>query len=503
LENPSNKTLVKNINWNFIKVMSVTVLGFVNTIFFARLLPPKEFGLLSIVLVFIGLANIFSTMGVGPAIIQKKVITQEHTRAGFTISLSMAVIVCIIMWSISPIVSNYFHQERLEALLRLVAVQFIFFAISTVSVSLLMRELNYKKIFLIDFSSYLIGSSIISIILAYNGLGVWSIVIGNLCTALISSFLYYIVVKPPLRPIYKKDIFWDLINFGGGVSLNTFLNYIANNIDYLIIGRYLNANSVGLYNRAFQLMRLPLGTISGALSNVLFSSYSRIQEEKQKLTELYFSSISSVNTLTFPLFIGMCISAKYIIYGLYGAEWEGAVKAFQYLCIAGVFKVIFNLAGPIVKATGHVYVEVRKQFIYCLVLIFGCLFGVKYGITGVACVVILASMYLYFAMAKVVLKILNSRWKQFFYAHIPGIVIGSIVYVINNLAVLTLERYISGMYVAKLIIVLFILGITYLLSLVILPKALVGEVPKKVVSKMFRKSYVSSKQILNQKYRSN
>jgi O-antigen/teichoic acid export membrane protein len=252
-----NRT-IKGLSWNFTKVMGQSILQFVVNVVLARLISPQEFGLLGLTVIFTGLATIFSNLGMGSAIIQRKELTPEHTRTAMTVSLILGCIICGVFWILSPLIALFLNRVELVLLLRVISLQFFISGLTNVSLSLLMRSMQFKTIFFIEFISYLIGNGLTSITLALNGFGVWSIVWGNLVYAVISSVLFAYFSKIPKRLLIRKDKFKELIGFGGGVSAISLLNYTANNVDYFVIGKMLSPFKLGIYTQAFQLMRLPL-----------------------------------------------------------------------------------------------------------------------------------------------------------------------------------------------------------------------------------------------------
>jgi teichuronic acid exporter len=479
-----NRT-IKGLSWNFTKVMGQSILQFVVNVVLARLISPQEFGLLGLTVIFTGLATIFSNLGMGSAIIQRKELTPEHTRTAMTVSLILGCIICGVFWILSPLIALFLNRVELVLLLRVISLQFFISGLTNVSLSLLMRSMQFKTIFFIEFISYLIGNGLTSITLALNGFGVWSIVWGNLVYAVISSVLFAYFSKIPKRLLIRKDKFKELIGFGGGVSAISLLNYTANNVDYFVIGKMLSPFKLGIYTQAFQLMRLPLVKIAQTISSVLMASYSEIQSDIARIRNSYLISVNAVSLIAFPLLIGMAVDSEYIMLGIYGDKWAGSIPILRILCIAGLFKVIFNVAGPVVQATGNVYKELIRQFIYAVLLTIGSIIGVRFGIEGVAAAVVIASIWLYASMAQLVLSILNIKWIEFFKAQSAGFLVGSYVFMANILFIRIINITFPFLTpLIKLFLLVFISAITYFLSIIFLPKSVRGELPGQIAKRI-------------------
>lgn len=174
----------------------------------------------------------------------------------------------------------------------------------------------------------------------------------------------------------------------------------------------------------------------------------------------------------------MGICAKYIILGIYGPKWAGATMVLRLLCFAGMLRGIFHLAGSVVHATGKVYFEVRRQFIFLVLLTAGSLLGVKYGIEGVAAAFILGSLWMYLSMAQLVINIIRSNWRTFFYAQLPGLIIGFIVGIADVAFIFLFEHFLpKNMILLKLFLLIGSSALALFLSLTYLPRQSKGEMP--------------------------
>ncbi|WDL88475.1 lipopolysaccharide biosynthesis protein [Priestia aryabhattai] len=482
------KTL-KGMKWNFTSVFAQSLVSLLLLVILARIVPPREFGILTLSTIFVGFAEKFATLGVGPYIVQRKNLTREHIRVCLSLSIISGIVMYISLYILAPYIAGFFNESRLVLILRIASLQFFLLGISNVSRSLLMRELNFKTIFRIEFPAYIIGQGGITIILALLGYGAWSLVLGSLLTVSLTTIFLLVRVKPPLKPLLNKEYIKDISWYGGGVSAIGIINYFANSVDNFLIGRYLNITEVGLYNRSVQLMKLPLSKISGTMSNVLFSSYSGIQNDLKSLEEAYLKSVSIVSFISFPLLTGMAIGGDYIILGLYGEEWKKAVVVFQILCFAGIFKVIFNLAGPIAKATGNVYKEAIRQALYLVIVIISTWIGVHMGAEGVAIAVIISSSCFYLSMAQLSIKILGSSWKKFIGAQIHAFLF-TIVFGVSCVVfkIILNSVFIDISFLFKLIAFLMLCGIAYILLSLFLPIKIKGNIPVIFFSKIKKRS---------------
>ncbi len=475
-ESHKQRTL-RGFNWNFLLVSAQTLLGFGVVVVLARLLPPADFGLLAIAMVFIGFAELVAALGMGPAIIQLKQLQESHLQVATTLSVLMGTTLLVLFWLTADVIAGFFGDLRIADVLRVLSVGLWFSAFAAVSRGLLMRRLDFKSLFKVDVTAYILGYAGVGIVLAVLGYGVWSLVMGTVASLLLSALALLYLSPPRLRPFLARKEVADLIGFGSGFSLNNTINYLAGSLDSMVIGKYLNPSLLGLYNRAYHLIITPLSKIAAALTPVMFPSYAEIQDERARLKRSYLRVVNATALLTFPILAGLAVSAEYVMTGLYGENWGPASGALRILSFAGMLKVIFHLAGPVAQAAGQVFAEMRRQSIYFIILIIGCLALVPYGVEAVAGAVVLGSLWLYLSMAELTNRILDCSWSEFFGAQIPGIVISGVV-VLAQLLVIGVAQWREPLAPPLMLAVLVaVSALAFALGFFHLPERIVGDMP--------------------------
>jgi len=151
--------------------------------------------------------------------------------------------------------------------------------------------------------------------------------------------------------------------------------------------------------------------IAGGIYSVLFPAFAAAQHDKQKLKNAYIRTIKTVSYFVFPVQAVMIIDADYIIKGLYGTQWSGAIPVFRILAFGGILRTTLSYSGAIAQATGFIYKEAFQQLIYFLLLGGGALLAVRFGIEGVAVAVVAALIWMFLAQSSLALKIIGSDWK--------------------------------------------------------------------------------------------
>ena len=403
------------------------VLQFGVGVLLARLLPPADFGLAALAFIVISFAETIVDLGLGPAIVQREDLTERHVRVSFTLSMLVGCAFAAALALGAPLFGVLLRNEALPEILRWEAILFVFAGIAATGRAVIERKLDFRGVFLVDFSSYLLGYAVVAVTMALMGFGVWSLVCGSILQAAVAAGVTLVLARHPMRPLVAWEEFRELSHFGVGVILNTVVTHGAYNGDNLVVGRWLGSHALGLYSRAFQLMQLPLSQVGDITWNVLFSAYSRLQSDPARATRAYLKGIQMNALVVAPIMAGMVVAGPHLVVGLFGPQWAGSALPLQILCAIGLLRSVYGATGALAHALGAVYAEFRRQAMYAVLLIAAALAGTRWGIAGVAAGVAVSVVFMYLAMAQLGVRLTGCRWVQFFRAQLPGVVLGGIV----------------------------------------------------------------------------
>jgi len=480
--------IIGNVNWNFVNTIFQTIITFGVGVLLARILEPEDFGLFGLTIILLGILNLLFTASISRFIVQKENLDKRDIATSLGISIYLSILAYFIVWFISPFVADFFNELLLTELIRIYSISIFFISISSIFKGIMIKKMNFKFIFYSDLIAVVLGYSSVGIVLALNNFGVFSLIYATLTKELFSLLTLYVFSKTGIS--FKIDLskVKQIFIYSGGVGLSNIFGYTANNADYVVIGKYLNPTALGLYTRAFTIMTLPLSKISMTIFDVIFSVFSSVKNDLEQIKNIYLKSIKLIAIISFPILATIMIGSEWIVNGIYGEKWSGAIKVLQILCVAGFFRVITNSSGAVVKATGKVYKEAWRQLVFAVLVIAGALIGYKYGIEGVGIAVVISTLWFYLSMAQLTLKIANITWIEFFKAQIPGLVILSIITALSLITLILLNYLISReMFILKLsLLVITNLMVSFLL-LKTLPAEIIGEEVKNLISLYFNK----------------
>lgn len=397
-----------------------TLLQFIVLIVLSRLLLPSQVGLINIAYIVISFAELFYQFGIGPSIIQRKDLNNNHIRSAFTLTIILGTLLSAVVWLLAPFFATFFKDATgLTDILRGLAFLFAINSTGLVARSLNYRNLNYRIKTIFQVSSYTVGYGVVGIGLAALGFGSWSLVWAALVQAVLINVLFISASRHDMRPMLDIPALSELLNFGAGITLGSVLNRVAANVDNIIVGNRMGATNVGIYGRAFQLVTLPNMIFGNILDAVLFTAMSKVQDEPKTLRAIYRRGASLMALLVMPLSAAFFIFAPETIRVLYGSRWDAVVLPFQVFAGTMVFRTGYRMSDMVSRATGTVYKRAARQAIYALMVMVGAWVGHRWGVVGVAAGVSIASILNFFLMAQLTLQITHMSMLELLKIHIP------------------------------------------------------------------------------------
>lgn len=350
MNNLKQKT-ISGVAWNTVGRISNQILQFILSIILMRLLLPEDYGLITMAMVLIGFASIFSEFGFSSALIQNQNITEEHKSSIFWLNIIIGTLLTLLFFVFADMFANFYNNKQLVKVIQYLSFTFTISAIGIVPDTLLQKEMNYAAINKINISLVLI-SGLISVYLAFSGWGVMSLVIQNLVSQILRIPLLFFASHWRPRFIYKSKSIKELFSYSAYLTGFNVINYGARRSDDLLIGKFMGAESLGIYSRAYNLMLLPITQVISLVSNVMFPALSLIHNDKYRVKRIYLNVIQMLAFITFPLMLGLMAVADNFILGIFGNKWAEVIPIIQILAFVGVLQTLANPTGWIYTSQG-------------------------------------------------------------------------------------------------------------------------------------------------------
>ncbi|MDZ7265872.1 MAG: lipopolysaccharide biosynthesis protein [candidate division KSB1 bacterium] len=410
----------EGILYNAISRLSGTFFQFFASVALARMLAVEDFGVVQIATTIIGFTTKFGEFGFNMGLIQRREeVRPEHVNTLFVMDLSFKLILFGVLMLGLPLLVDYFHEPRLWTVMPAVAVYMVLDTFSNPSITLLKRHLNFKRDAQIDMIDRFL-EIVTSVTFAAFGLGVWSLILSKWIATSTTAVLSARAAgwRPSLQFDFKASK--ELFHFGGWVFVRNLCREMADNVDYFFIGRHLNAQQLGYYAKAFDLMRLPQKRISQAFNSVLFSTFSRVQDQPEKVKAGLEKVLLTVSLASYPLLIGMMMVAPEFVRLVYGEKWLPMVLPLQIMCLAGILRSIDPFLNSVITATGYVKHTAYRRFIELGLLTVAVYIGVQYGIVGVSIAVVVVAFLVMFLMVSLLQRVSSTGWREYLLPQMPA-----------------------------------------------------------------------------------
>jgi len=349
----------------------------------ARLLDPKDFGLVGMVTAVIGIFNVFKDFGLSTATVQRATVTEEQVSTLFWINMLVGAVLAVFAVAIAPIVVRFYHEPRLLGVTAALATGFVFNAAGVQHSALLQRQMRFTTLSAIDIVSLLTSTSV-GIAMALRGYQYWALVATTIVTPLVCTICLWLATKwIPGRPRRQVGAL-SMMRFGGTLTLNGVVMYIASNLEKVLLGRFWGVEAIGIYGRAYQLINIPTDNLNSAAGGVAFAALSRLQDDPSRLRSYFLKGYSLVLSLTVPITCTCALFANDLILVLLGPKWKGAVTVFRLLAPTILAFAIVNPLGWLLSSLGLVGRGLKIALVLAPVMITGYVAGLRYGPIGVA-----------------------------------------------------------------------------------------------------------------------
>ena len=372
---------IKGVGWKLMEKIGGQLVQFIIQIILARLLLPKDYGVIGLVTIFITVSDVFLQQGLPTALIQDKNADEFDFSSVFYANIGVAIIIYFVLFFISPWVAKFYSEDSLILIMRVLSLNIIVGSISAVHSAILAKKLEFKQSFYRNMSNVL-TQGCVGIYLAYEGFGVWALVFSKVIGTLVGTIVLAISVHwKPLRYFSWKRI-KKLFSFGSKILGTNLLNTLFNNIHSLIIGRYFNAASLGYYQRGQQIPQAIMTAIDGSMNEVLYPTLSNMQKDMCILKNALRRSMKISMFIVIPMLAGLIVISDSLVSILLTNKWSACVPFMKLACIICMFWPL-SARTHAINAIGRSDVTFKISFFsktLTIILIFLCIDGGIYAI---------------------------------------------------------------------------------------------------------------------------
>jgi len=427
---------ISGLLWSFIDSFASQGIQFIVGIVLARILSPREFGLIGMLTIFIAVSQSFIDSGFTSALIRKKDCTQNDYSTIFYYNILISILFYSLLFIFSGPISQFFKEPQLKLLIKILGIGLLLNSIAIIQKTILTKEINFKLQMRVSLIAS-IGSGIFAISMAFNGYGVWSLVVLTLSRFGFTTIFLWVWSTWKPDWVFSRSSFKELFSFGSKLLVSGLIDTIYRNLYYLIIGKYFSAVELGYYTQADQFQSLPSQNLNGIISRVSFPVLSSIQNDKIRLIEAYKKIIKSTMLVTFVLMMGLAAIAKPLVLVLIGEKWLPAVIYLQMLCFVGMLYPLHALNLNMLQVQGRsdlfLRLEIIKKVIAIPVIVIGVIYGIKTMIVGLMINSIIAYFLNSYWSGKFIGYSTSQQIKDILPSFYVGAFVGLVVFIVGYL----------------------------------------------------------------------
>lgn len=430
----SRESVLSSLFWKLLERGGTQGIQFIVQIVLARLLAPEQFGTIAIVMVFINIAQVFVQSGFNTALIQKKDADDVDFSSVFYLSLALAGILYLIIFLSAPIIARFYKDDILVPVIRVLSLTLFFGTLNSIQNAYIARNLMFKKLFKSSLGAIIISGSF-GLFAAYQGLGVWALVVQQLTNQMTISIIMWFTVKWRPKFIFSIARVKDLFSYGWKLLASSLLNTLYLEIRTLFIGRMYTSSTLGYYNRGQQIPKVIVSNIDGSIQSVMLPTLSAHQDDKKKVKDMMRRAIMTSSFLIFPMMIGMAVVAEPLVKIVLTDKWLPAVPFLQIFCISYALIPIHTANLQAINAMGRsdifLRLEVVKKLLGLVILGISLPFGVYAIAIGQVISAIISTFINVYPNKHLLNYSYREQWADIMPSLVLAVIMGITVYMFN------------------------------------------------------------------------
>ena len=358
----------RGVAWTLGLTVTERTVNIIKTIILARLLSPKDFGLMGVAVLSLGILETFSKTGFEAALIHKRQEFIKYLDTAWTVEILRASALSAMLILSAPLVAAFFDEPSAVAVVRVCALLILLRVLVNPMVVALRKDLRYRQLSILRLTGHLVGA-VVTVSMAFITRNVWALVSGSLAAAATTLLVSYIIL--PYRPRLSLELSKakELFGYGKWVLASFVLLFLLTQGDDILVGKLLGVVMLGYYQMAYKISQAPVTHFTHTLFNVLFPAYTKLKDDLPRLKEAYLEVFKLTSLATIPLMYAAMFLAEDFVRCILGERWLPIVAAVRVLCVAGVLKAISETASAVFYALGKPRIDTKWKIAQLLAMV--------------------------------------------------------------------------------------------------------------------------------------
>lgn len=382
-EKANSNKIVSGFSWVAFERFSVMAIQFLLGIVLARLIPPAEYGILGILMVFISISEVFVDSGFGNAIIYFNNLEKKDLNTAFTFNVGVGAFIYVLLFLAAPLIESFFALPNLSIYIRVSALALVLNSIIVVPTAIIKVRLNFKSIAVANITATVI-SGIVGFTMAYMGAGIWALIAQLLSRSTMQVFILTILCHWLPTISINKQSFLKLYRYGINLFGASCITRILDEGTQFFIGKVLTPFNLGIYTRGNQFASLPSTAFGSIINSVIFPSLSSLKDDEERFDMVYHKAVVMQAVVTTPIFLFLAMCSEPLVRILITEKWIAVVPVMQILCIGRILTSVANTTEQMLNANGRSDLFLRQQILKMIVKFSFVVCALKFGIIAVA-----------------------------------------------------------------------------------------------------------------------
>lgn len=457
------KQAKQGVIWSAIQRFSLQGSQFIITLFMARLLSPREYGIIGMLSIFLAISTVFVDCGFTSALTRKQNRTHQDKCTVFWFNIVISITAYLILFVAAPYIARFYNMPDLELVTRVLPLTIIISSFNSVQYTLLVTKLDFKTITKITVPTTII-SGIIGIIFAYIGMSYWALVISAISAEIINTLMLWTISDWRPSFLFSITSFKEMFSFGSKLLLSSLIDTTYNNIYSLVIGKKFSASTLGNYSRAESYANFPSVSITGVMQRVTYPILCRMQNNDTELRESYRKFLKLSAFIIFPMMFGLSALAKPFVILIIGQQWEFCVELLQIICFAVMWYPIHAINLNLLQVKGRTDLSLKLEIIKKIQGVIVLCIAIPMGIVALCYSRIITSILCLFINTYYTGKLINLNLFRQLHDLFPVLIACSGMYALIKFAIFPLDNYYLQLIIGIIIGCIGYLVISYLID---------------------------------------
>ena len=466
-ENSLKLKTIGGFFWRFAERCGAQGVSLIVSIVLARLLAPEQFGVVSLILVFTEILQVFVDSGLGNALIQKKNADDLDFSSVFYFNFVVCLVLYIGMFFIAPIIDNQLYAgkyDNLTAYIRVLSLVLIISGVKNIQQAYVSRKMIFKKFFFATLGGTIVAA-IIGIVMAYYGFGAWSIIAQNLVNKIIDTTVLWVTVRWRPKRMFSFARLKSLLSYGWKLLCSSLIDVLYRKIRQIIIGSYYSSADLAFYNEGEKIPNFIVNNINSSIDSVLFPAMSKNQNDRARVKSMTRRSIKTSSFFMWPLMLGVVMITESLVRIFLGEKWLPCAFFLKIFCIVYAFMPINTANLNAIKAVGRSDMFFKLEIIKKTIGIGALILTMFISVKAMAISVLLVNFIGCFINAYPNRKLLNYSYSEQIKDILPSVIISIIMSIVIFLVGLINLNYIILMVIQVIIGIIIYIGLSYLFKI--------------------------------------